>query len=150
MRIYEMLANDDHALEYFGRILASNKPWAVQGIYDELEAYGIPDGEESRLFHELMPEIVDWFNAVYLNDDMGYMALEYAVYLIENEKLTALIPYVVKFLRANKPGVIKDLLTIIKTRQGTVIAKEYFDNLDKFNLGWPELEAVRKSLAIKK
>lgn len=150
MLIREMLVNDDHALGYFGRILANHKPWSVQGIYDELEAYGIPDGEESRLFHELMPEIVDWFTAVYLNDDMGYMALEYAVYLIENEKLTALIPYVVKHLRANKDAVIKDLLTIIKTRQGTVIAKEYFDNLDKFKLGWPELEAVRKSLAVTK
>jgi hypothetical protein len=142
-----MLANTAPALEYFGRILASHKPWSVQSIYDELDVYNIADGKESRLFHELMPEIVDWFTAVYLNDDMGYMALEYAVYLIENEKLTALIPYVVKHLRTNKDAVIKDLLTIIKTSQGTVIAKEYFDNLDKFKLGWPELEAVRKSLA---
>ncbi len=150
MRIYEMLANDDHALEFFGRILASNKPWAVQGVYDELEAYGIPDGEESRLFHELMPEIVDWFHNTVLDPDMGYMSLEYAVHLIENEQLTALIPYVVKFLKANKETVIRNLLHAIKDSQGTVIIREFFENLDKFNLGWKELEAVRKSLAIKK
>jgi hypothetical protein len=150
MRIHEMLANDDHALEFFGRILASNKPWAVQGIYDELEAYGIPDGEESRLFHELMPEIVDWFTNTMLDPDMGYMSLDYAVHLIENEQLTALIPYVVKFLKANKQTVVKNLLHAIKDNQGAVLSREFFENLDKFNLGWPELEAVRKSLTTKK
>lgn len=147
MRIHEMLANDDHALEFFGRILASNKPWSVQGVYDELEAYGIPDGEESRLFHELMPEIVDWFTNTVLDPEMGYMSLEYAVHLIENEQLTALIPYVVKFLKANKETVFRNLLYAIKDKQGTVISQEFFENLDKFKLGWPELEAVRKSLA---
>lgn len=147
MRIHEMLANDDHALEFFGRILSSNKPWAVQSVYDELEAYGIPDGEESRLFHELMPEIVDWFTNTVLDPEMGYLSLEYAVYLIENEQLTALIPYVVKFLKANKETVFRNLLYAIKDRQGTVISREFFENLDKFKLGWPELEAVRKSLA---
>lgn len=147
MRIHEMLANDDHALEFFGRILSSNKPWAVQSIYDELEAYGIPDGEESRLFHELMPEIVDWFTSTVLDTEMGYLSLEYAVHLIENEQLTALIPYVVKFLKANKATVFRNLLHAIKSNQGTVISREFFENLDKFKLGWPELEAVRKSLA---
>ncbi len=148
MRIVEMLSFDQETLDYFASILKQDEPWAVQNIYDELEEYGIPDGQEAILFRELLPDLVAWFDKSIVDEHAGYSALSYAIYLIENEHLTALIPFVVKSLNKNKHAVIKNLLLLIKNAEGAgELSKEMLENLLRFNIRWPELEAIRKSFA---
>lgn len=146
MRLSEMLIFDQETIDHFAGILEKGEPWAIQTIYDELEEYGIPDGEEAVLFRELLPEIVAWFNNAITHEALAYSVIDYAVFLIQNENLTALIPFVVRSLKANKTAVIKHLLTLIKTNHEGALARDLFNDLSKFNLNWPELAVIKKSL----
>lgn len=149
MRLAEMLTFDQETIDHFAGILEKGEPWAIQTIYDELEEYGIPDGQEAVLFRELLPEIVAWFNNAIVDENLAYSVIDYAIFLIQNENLTALIPFVVRSLKANKTTVIKHLLTLIKTNHEGALARELLYDLLKFNLNWPELAAIRKSIEAK-
>ncbi len=145
MRLQEMLQFSQSTLNSVATELDAGEPWAIQNIYDNLEDYDIPDGKERILFRELLPEIVQWFEKA-INHPVGYMTIDYAVYLIEHEKLDALIPFVIKILKANKHTVIKMLLTMIKTDNDYQQAKATHYHLVNFKLDWPELDKIQQSL----
>ena len=140
-----MLQFSQSTLDSIARLLDDGEPWDIQNIYDQLDYYDIPDGKENILFRELLPEIVQWFETA-INHPEGYLAIDYAVYLIEHEKLDALIPFVTKILKAHKHTVIKMLLTMIKNDTAYEQVKATHYHLMNFKLDWPELDKIQKSL----
>ena len=151
-----MLTFDEKTLDHFRAILKKNEPWGLSSLGEEMEGR-VPEGIEYKLYHDLMPEIVEWFDNVTSGKTVSnlssgpLLSIEFIMELIEHEKLMALVPFVIQIINKNKNTIIKSFLYHIKETSDLknsprLYTKERLDQLKKLKIAWPELDVISKGI----
>ena len=135
-----MLHFDEKTLDRCRSELKVNDPMAVQFIYDEvMPELDIPPEKANLLFHDLLPELVQWFDNILSTkgslDVMSLIcdAIESMSELIEKEDLRALIPFAIGSIKRNKRSVIESMAAnILENRT----IKYTINDLRKLGFDW--------------
>lgn len=151
-----MLTFDDKTLDHFRAILKKNEPWGLSELGGEMDGR-VPQGIEYKLYHDLMPEIVEWFDNVTSGQSVSnlssgpLLSIEFIMELIEHEKLMALVPFVIRIINKNKITILKSFLYHIKETSDLknsprLYTKERLNDLKKLKITWSEIDVISKGI----